>query len=199
MFRTILGGLLGGLALYVTGFIFWGTPLSAIALNRADGQASANLQAAMAQALNPTGTGVYIIPDPATAEGTTLYGKGPVGQIFYNSAGFPVTDGSSLIGGFILALAAGLLIAFALRLALPGFGARARATALFAIGMVLWMHVGQAVFNHAPWGYILYLAFSDLVGLIAAGLIAAKLMPENEIIAEQTEIHPNGSGPDGVH
>ncbi|MDX3899628.1 MAG: hypothetical protein QHC40_03810 [Sphingobium sp.] len=200
MFRTILGGLLGGLALYVTGFIFWGTPLSAIAFSRADGPASANLQAAMAQALNPTGTGVYIIPDPATAEGTVLYGKGPVAQIFYNSGGFPVTDGSSLIGGFILALATGLLIALALRLVLPGFGARARATALFAIGMVLWMHVGQAVFNHAPWGYILYLAFSDLVGLIAAGLIAAKLMPENEVVAaERTEIHPGVGGPEGVH
>lgn len=199
MFRTILGGLLGGLALYVTGFIFWGTPLSAIALSRADGPASANLQAAMAQALNPTGTGVYIIPDPATAEGTILYGKGPVAHIFYNSGGFPVTDGSSLIGGFILALATGLLIALALRLVLPGFGARARATALFAIGMVLWMHVGQAVFNHAPWGYILYLAFSDLVGLIAAGLVAAKLMPEKEVVAERTEIPTGVGGPDGVH
>lgn len=38
------------------------------------------------------------------------------------------------------------------------------------------MHVGQSVFNHAPWGYILYLAFSDFVALAVAGLIAAKIM-----------------------
>jgi hypothetical protein len=176
MIRTILGGLLGGCALYVTGFIFWGTPLSAIAFSRIDGQASANLQAAMAQALNPTGTGVYIIPDPATAEGTVLYGKGPVGTLFYNSTGFPVTDGSSLIGGFVLSLVVGLLIALTLRAALPDFAARARLAILFALTAVLWTHVGQAVFNHAPWGYILYLAFSDFIGLAAAGLVAAKLL-----------------------
>ncbi len=176
MIRTILGGLLGGCALYVTGFIFWGTPLSAIAFSRIDGQASANLQAAMAQALNPTGTGVYIIPDPATAEGTVLYGKGPVGTLFYNSTGFPVTDGSSLIGGFILSLVVGLLIALTLRAALPDFATRARLAILFALTAVLWTHVGQALFNHAPWGYILYLAFSDFIGLAAAGLVAAKLL-----------------------
>ncbi|WP_336968900.1 hypothetical protein [Sphingobium aromaticiconvertens] len=199
MIRTLLGGLLGGCALYVTGFIFWGTPLSAIAFNRADPQASANLQAAMAQALNSSGTGVYIIPDPATAAGTVLYGKGPIGQIFYNSAGFPVMDGSSLISGFILALVTGLLIALALRLVLPSFAARARATFLFAIGAVLWLHVGQAVFNHAPWGYILYLAFSDLVGLIAAGLVSAKFLPEDKSAADRIEADITASEPDTVH
>lgn len=199
MIRTIFGGLLGGCALYVTGFIFWGTPLSAIAFSRADPQASANLQAAMAQALNGTGTGVYIIPDPATAEGTVLYGNGPIGQIFYNSVGFPVTDSSSLIGGFVLALVTGLLIALALRLVLPSFATRVRATILFAIGTVLWMHVGQAVFNHAPWGYILYLAFSDLVGLILAGVIAARLLPNDKVIADRVEADIAASNAEVMH
>ncbi|WP_196221723.1 hypothetical protein [Sphingobium sp. CAP-1] len=176
MVRTLIGGLLGGLALFFTGFIFWGTPLSALALSRADDQASANLQAALAQALTPGGTGVYIIPDPATAQGTILYGRGPVAQIFYNSGGFPVMDGGALIGGLVLSLVVGVLIALALRLALTDFASRARVTILFALAAVLWLHIGQAVFNHAPWAYILYLALSDFVGLVAAGLIAAKLM-----------------------
>ncbi|MCP1469384.1 hypothetical protein J3E64_001059 [Sphingobium sp. OAS761] len=176
MVRTLIGGLLGGFAMFIIGFLFWGTPLSALALSRADGQASANLQAAMAQALTPGGTGVYFIPDPSTAEGTVLFGKGPVAQIFYNSSGFPVTDGAALIGGLILALAVGIIIALALGFVAGGLAARVRATLLFALAAVLWLHVGQAVFNHAPWGYILYLAFSDFVALVAAGLIAAKLM-----------------------
>ncbi|MGC4250063.1 MAG: hypothetical protein QM605_00975 [Sphingobium sp.] len=176
MVRTILGGLLGGFALYIIGFIFWGTPLGSLAFHRADPQAGANLQGAMAQALNPTGTGVYIVPDPATAQGTVLFGKGPVAQIFYNSGGFPVTDGSALIGGFVLALVVGVVIALALRFAAADFGSRARVVLLFSLAAVLWLHVGQAVFNHAPWGYILYLALSDFVGLVAAGLVAAKLM-----------------------
>ncbi|WP_298396758.1 hypothetical protein [Sphingobium sp.] len=176
MLRSLIGGLLGGLAMFITGFIFWGTPLSALALSRADDQGSANLQAAMAQALNTTGTGVYVIPDPATAQGTILYGRGPVAQIFYNSGGFPVMDGSALIGGLILSLVVGVLIALALRYALGDFASRARVSILFALAAVLWLHIGQAVFNHAPWGYILYLAFSDFVALALAGLIAAKLM-----------------------
>jgi hypothetical protein len=176
MVRSIIGGLLGGLALFVTGFIFWGTPLSALAYSRTDDQASANLQAALAQALNGGGTGVYVIPDPSTAQGTILYGRGPVAQVFYNSGGFPVMDSAALIGGLILALAVGVLIALALRFVAADFASRARATILFSIAAVLWLHIGQAVFNHAPWGYILYLAFSDFVGLTLAGLIAAKIM-----------------------
>lgn len=38
MVRTVIGGLLGGLAIYVVGFIFWGTPLSGLAFHRADAQ-----------------------------------------------------------------------------------------------------------------------------------------------------------------
>lgn len=183
MLRTILGGLLGGFAMFIIGFLFWGTPLSALALSRADPQASANLQAAMAQALTRSGTGVYVIPDPATAQGTILYGKGPVAMLFYNNAGFPVADGASLIGGLVLALVTGLLLALALRFVTSDFNGRVRAAVLFALAAVLWLHVGQAVFNHAPWGYMLYLALSDFVGLAAAGLIAAKLMEGRSIAA----------------
>lgn len=93
MGKTILGGLLGGFALYLVGFIFWGTPLSNLAFSSADPAAAAQLQASMAQALNAGGTGVYIIPDPSTAEGTILFGRGPIAQVFYNSNGYPVTDG----------------------------------------------------------------------------------------------------------
>ncbi len=180
MVKTVIGGLVGGLASYIIAFLFWGTPLSGLAFSRADAQASANLQAGLAQALTQSGTGVYIIPDPSTAQGTVLYGKGPIAQVFYNSNGFPVLDGASLIGGLILSLAVGLLIAFTLRLVRVEFAMRARIAVLLALAPMLWIHVGGAVFMHNPWGYSLYAAIADFVALAAAGVIAAKLMDRRD-------------------
>lgn len=174
MIRSIFGGLAGGVALFLIGFVFWGTPLSNLAFSDTDPQSSANLQASLAQALTASGTGVYNIPSPATSEGTTLYGKGPVAQVYFNTDGFPVVDGGSMIAGFILSLIVGVLIAVALRSMAGDFAARSRLTIVFSGAAVLWMHLGQPVFNHAPWGYFIYLAISDFIGLTAAGLIAAR-------------------------
>lgn len=190
MIRTLFGGLLGGLALFLTGFVFWGTPLANIGYSSADPQVSTNLQAALAQGLTQTGTGVYLIPSTTTSEGTILYGKGPIAQIFFNTSGFPSLDTNALIGGLILALVVGVLIALALRLVPGDTNTRVRATVAFSIAAVLWMHIGQPIFNHAPWSYFLYLAFSDFVGLVLAGLIAAKFMPDTKIIAVADPIAP---------
>lgn len=179
MIRTTIGGLLGGIALFLTGFVFWGTPLSRLALSSTEPQASANLQAAMAQALTVTGTGVYTIPSPDTSAGTVLYGKGPVAQIFFNSSGFPVMDSGALISGLILSLIVGVLIAVALSVVADDFARRIRVLVLATGAFVLWAHIGQPIFNHAPWGYHIYLAFSDFVGLVLAGFVAARwFMPK---------------------
>lgn len=178
MFRTVFGGLLGGFALFLTSFVFWGTPLANIAYSTADAQASTNLQAALAQSLTPTGTGVYLIPSTTTKEGTILYGKGPIAQVNFNTSGFPSLDSEALIGGLILALVVGVLIALGLRLVASDAPTRVRAAVAFAMAATLWMHIGQPIFNHAPWGFYLYLAFSDFVALVLAGVIAAKFMPD---------------------
>jgi len=186
MIRTVIGGLLGGVAIFLIGFIFWGTPLSKLALSTVDAQSGANVQAALAEGLTAHGTGVYQIPSPGTSEGTTLYGKGPVALVQFNTSGFPVEDSGAMIGGLVLALATGLLIAFGLWATagtLTSFAARARVVVLFSAAAVLWLQIGQPVFNHAPWGYYIYLAFSDFVALVAAGLIVARwFMVRDEVV-----------------
>ena len=47
-------------------------------------------------------------------------------------------------------------------------------TDVFSLGIVLWVHLGQPLFNHAPWGFFLYIAFAEFLGLAATGLIAAR-------------------------
>lgn len=176
MVRTIIGGLLGGIALYVVGFIFWGTPLSGLAFAHADEAHSAAVQQALAANLTPSGTGSYVVPDPTTSGGTTLYGQGPIAMVHFNLHGFPLMDGGALIEGLILALVAGVLVA----LALQGIAARSnrmpevlRAGILMALGVTGYLDLGQPVFNHYDWGYFVYGFLGDLIGFSACAAVIA--------------------------
>jgi hypothetical protein len=178
MARVILGGLLGGLAMWFVGFIFWGTPLSLLALSNAGDAQSVAVQAALAQNLGPGGTGAYAIPWPGTAAGTAAYGQGPVALVLFNASGFANPDMSALVGGLVLGIVCTLLLAVGLRMAgEASFGRRLTLVAIFAVAITAYSQIGQPIFNHAPWGYFIYLWISEIVGWIAAGAIIAKLLP----------------------
>lgn len=177
MARTIIGGLLGGLAIFFIGFVFWGTPLAEIAVSRAGEAQTAAVQLSLAQNLAASGTGTYVVPEPSTAAGTVLYGRGPIATVHFNSGGFPVIDSGAIIGGLIMALVVGVLLALALRMAsghLPAFAERAKLVVLLALAFFGWAHLGQPIFNHYGWGYWIYLFLSDVAGFVAAGLIIAR-------------------------
>lgn len=177
MIRTILGGLVGGFAMYVVGFIFWGTPLSRLAFTGLDDTKSAALQQALAANLTQSGTGTYPIPWPGTQAGTTLYGKGPIAMVHFNTDGFPVMDSGALLAGLILALVSAGIIAFALSIIAPfvtDFAARAKLVIAFSVAIPLYIHIGQPLFNHAPWPYFIYSFLCDALGFIVAGLVIAR-------------------------
>jgi hypothetical protein len=177
MAKTLFGGLVGGFALYLIGFIFWGTPLSMLAFKTVDDAQGAALQAALAQTLTATGTGTYNIPSSATGQGTVLFGKGPVATIHFNISGFPVVDSASLLGGLIMALVTGLIIAIAMSgiaFRVTDFTSRAKVAILFALAAALYLDLGQPVFNHYGWGYFIYLFLSDFIGLSVAGLVISR-------------------------
>ncbi len=178
--RMILGGLLGGLALWFVGFIFWGTPLSMLAFGNAGDAASVAVQAALKQHLGPMGTGAYPIPWPGTQLGTQAYGEGPVALVMYNANGFAVVDSGALIGGLVLGTICTLILAFALNRLTAGmnFTGRMIVVALFAVAFTTYSQLGQPVFNHAPWGYYIYLWISEIVGWLAAGAVIAWLLPK---------------------
>lgn len=181
--RLILGAVLGGVAMWFVGFIFWGTPLKYIALSKVDDTTSAALQAALAQHLGPHGTGAYPIPWPDTATGSQLYGQGPTAIVQFNSSGFAVMDGSALIGGLILGIICVLLAGIALRLVAGklNFADRLKLVAITAVAVTAYSDLGQPIFNHAPWGYFTYLWISDVASWIAAGAVLAWALPKSEI------------------
>jgi len=179
MARLFLGGALGGLAMWLVGFIFWGTPLSLLALSKTDAATTAAVQAALAQHLGPLGTGAYPIPWPGTPQGTQLYGQGPTAMVLFNTGGFANPDSAALIGGLVLAIVCALLAGFALRMvaATLGFADRLKLVAITAVAVTAYSDLGQPIFNHAPLGYFFYLWLSDVASWIAAGAVLAWALP----------------------
>jgi hypothetical protein len=187
MFRLALGSLLGGLAQFFVGFVFWGTPLSKLAISRADDGAVANLQAALAQTLTTTGTGTYAIPSPQSGAGTVLYGKGPIAMVHFNTGGFPAMDTTSLVVGFLLSVVTAAMIGGALYVIADKvtlFATRLRVVILFALAATIYLDLGQPVFNHYGPGYFIYLFVSDLLGLVAAGAVIARWFLPAGVAAE---------------
>jgi hypothetical protein len=188
MIRTLIGGLIGGVVIFIMGFIFWASPLGAIPFSTSGDPQSAAVQTAMAQNLAPHGTGTYLIPDPRTREGANLYTRGPVATVSFNTAGYSPEDMTALLPGFILAVAAGLLIAFGLAAVGGGrsFGDLARLMVLFTLGITAWQCFTNPIFMHSDWRYWTYSFFAESVTFILAGLVIARwFMPHYRTAAAE--------------
>jgi hypothetical protein len=192
MVRTVIGGLAAGIALFLVGFIFWGTPLSQMAFSTADEAHNAAVQTTLAQNLTETGTGTYQIPDMRTPQGTTLYGQGPIATIHFNTSGFPSMDTNMLIVGFVFALVSGTIMAFGLAAVGSGrsFGEMARLVILYSLGFTIWTILAMPVFNHFGWAYWIYSFVSGSIAWIVAGLIVIRWFLPHHRIATAPSAEP---------
>jgi hypothetical protein len=177
MVKTTLGALVAALAMFITGFIFYATPLGMIQYKSVGDTEQAAVQAALAANLSATGTGTYMVPSPATPDGTIMYGKGPIATVHYNGKGYSTTDASSMIGGFVQEFIVCLLLGFALsRLdrRVPDFASRARIVVGFSLAASVLINLGQPVWMHEDWFYALYAFVADAAMLAVAGLTIAR-------------------------
>ena len=188
MIRTLIGGLVGGIILFVVGFIFWATPLGEFAYKTAPDQQGANVQLSMAQNLTPSGTGAYVIPAHNSAAGAANYARGPIAIVHFNTSGYSPDDMSMILPGFIFALVSGLLMAFGLAAVGGGgrsFGSTATLVVLFSVGVTIWTILAQPIFNHFGWGYWVYSFIAETTALILAGLVIARwFLPPARTVAE---------------
>ncbi|HEX9963515.1 MAG TPA: hypothetical protein VGB04_00860 [Allosphingosinicella sp.] len=176
MIRTVIGGLVGGIIIFVMGFIFWATPLGEIPYSKADEAQNAAVQAALAQNLTPSGTGAYIIPAHSSAAGAVLYARGPIATVHFNTKGYSPDDMSMILPGFILALVSGLLIALGLGAVGAGrsFASLAQLVICVTLGFTAWKFLGAPIFNHYGWGYWIYAFIVESASMILAGLVIAR-------------------------
>lgn len=191
MGRLLLGSLLGGLVQFIIGAIAWATPLGRLAFSQADMAATADLQAALARTLAPTGTGTYFIPSPETAEGTVMLGKGPVALVMFNASGFPPMDPTALVTGLVLSVLMLFLTGAALSM-IDGFARRVQALLLIAAATTLYFIFAIPVFNfYMPWAWWIYLGVECFIGFAAGGYVLLRwFMPKVPAVATAPETPP---------
>jgi hypothetical protein len=176
MTRSFLGGIVAGFILFALGFVFWQTPLSGLAYKNLPDAQGAAVQTALAQNLTQTGTGTYRIPDPKNQQGALLFAKGPIATVDYNTDGFSPTGTAGLLPSLIVAMGAGMLLAFGLGAVAAGrtFGDLARLAVFASLGFCAWIFLATPIANHFGWGFWVYAFIAEAVSFIAAGLVVAR-------------------------
>jgi hypothetical protein len=177
MIKLTLGAFAAAVAMFITGFIFYATPLSMIQYKGVGETQQAAVQGALAANLTTTGTGTYMIPSPTSAEGSVMYGKGPIATVHYNVKGYSSEDASGMIGGFVQEFIVCLILAFALsRLdrRVPDFASRAQIVVGFSVAASALISLGQPVWMHEDWAYAIYAFVADATMLAVAGLVIAR-------------------------
>lgn len=177
--RLLIGSLLGAIATFVVGFIFWASPLRLIAYGSLTDQQAANVQLSLGQ--NVPHTGRYMVPDPASAPGAALYARGPVATVDVNLHGFAGNDMGAMIGGFIHEWIVALLVGLSL-LAVAGrvtdFPSRARLVIGLATASTLLITLSDPIFSHADWRFAIYGFVADLAMIVAGGLTVTWFLPQ---------------------
>jgi hypothetical protein len=186
VFKLAFGSFAAAIAMFFTGFIYFAGPLSMVGYADANEAQSAAVQTALAANLPATGT--YMIPNPSTQAGTTLYGKGPVATVNYNSNGFSLESMDGMVWGFLLYLAVAVLMAGALSQLdrrVPDFRSRAIVVVCFALASSGLMALGNPIWRHYDWTYAIFDFAGNALMLSVGGLILARwFMPTKaELIA----------------
>jgi hypothetical protein len=178
--RVIIGAIVAAIAMFIIGFIFFGTPLARLGVANIDDAQAAAVQQAMAANLPRTGT--YSVPGIDTEAQTNMFSQGPIATIHYNIGGFPAMDAGGLVTGLVLNFIVALLIGTALigiDRRVPDFGSRARTAVLIAIAATAFTHLGEPIYWHHDWPHFIYLFIADGLALSAAGIILAWFLPRS--------------------
>ena len=155
MKRFVIGSVIGAVALFFWGFVFWVlNPLSySVLLHPKD---EVQLGTLLREQLPDSGT--YVLPHPLDPTETVnkLSLDGPIATIHMIREGRPAMEPRILIVGFLHGFAVVLMIAMLMTIALPAlssYGSRARFATIFGIASALFVHGGSVIWMREgrPW------------------------------------------------
>ncbi len=181
--RVLLGVVLGAVALFMWGFVFWGLLPVPTSIFR-----SFTDDAIMAEALksNAAEPGVYTVPDASligrdAPEYTRRHESGPVAMVFIHPGGLSVMPPGMMAKGFLNMLASVFLMAVLLRMAAPALETYSRRVGfVFLTGLVavVYIDLGQPVWWRHTWDYWLANGLYHAVGALIVGLILARFQAQ---------------------
>lgn len=176
--KEILGVMLGAIAAFLWGFVFWGLlPTASIVFS------SFSNEEAVSEALRSGASepGVYAIPDVGLMASPEEYGRryesGPVAMIFLAPRGLPLMPASMMISGFLTMFVSVVLMAFLLRLAGPGAASYLGAVGFVVLAglvSVVLIDLGAPIWWRQSWSYWLANALYHTFHWLLVGLILAK-------------------------
>jgi len=178
MVRALIGAVAAAVAMFIIGFIFFGTGMERLVIGSLDNMQAATVQQAMAANIPSSGT--YIVPNMTTPEQTVMYGNGPIAIIHYDTKGSPAADPATMIEGFVHMLVVTLLMAFGLRRLvqyIPDFREQLQLVGAAVLAAAIFMRIGDAIWMHYSWSFSIYGFINDVVSLFVAGAIILKLLP----------------------
>jgi hypothetical protein len=191
--RIVIGSIVAGLIQFIIGAIAWVSPLGKLAFAALADPQTAEVQAALAKSLSPTGTGTYFIPSPETAAGTQMLGHGPVALVHFNSNGFPAAmNPTALIAGLAMSMIMMMLVGVAVS-RLPDFASRLRTVMLFAVAMVMYFVFTLPIYNfYMPWAWWIFLGIQEFVAFAAGAFVLVRwFMPRAAAGAIMPETAPH--------
>jgi hypothetical protein len=181
--RTLLGIVLGAVALFFWGFVFWGLLPVPTSVFRTFTDEAGVAEALKSNAAEP---GVYTVPDAAlmgrdAAEYTSRHESGPVAMVFIHPGGLSVMPPGMMAMGFLNMLAFVFLMALLLRMTAPALETYSRRVAfvfLAGLASVVYIDLGQPVWWRHTWDYWLANGFYHAVGAFIVGLILARFQAQ---------------------
>ena len=188
MTKLAIGVVAAAFAMFIAGFLYFAGPIAMMGYSTASEAQSAAVQTALAANLPQTGT--YMVPDPSTQSGTTLYGKGPVATVHYNSKGFSLESTDGIVWGFGLYLVVAALMAGALwqiGSRVPDFASRATVVGLFSVATSAMLILSDPIFIHQDWSYAIFSFVGSVLILLVGGLILARwFLPSGSQQSQET-------------